>query len=128
MNKTIVDVLAVATLAVGFASSACTVAPLCPSGQVQCGNSCMPAGNVCCPDGVSSCPSSYVCSADSASCIPDVVNRGEQACQSCVASGQFCCPNFDGTVDCAPVTSVAQCCGNHTHCNTGVCLSNGTCS
>lgn len=91
----------------------------CP-GQQNCGNGCAPLNATCCSSSTY-CDQGYMCGPGD-TCLPAApVN----ACESCLANGEQCCPNYDGTVDCAPINS--QCCMNHTHCNSGYCCSGGCC-
>jgi len=117
MNKSIAFLVAImATNCMAFNPDPCP-------GEAVCGNGCMPVGNVCCGDG-ESCPGNYVCGPAS-TCVTNVVSTGISTVESCVAQGEEPCSNVDGTIDCAPFGS--QCCGNHTHCNTGVCCASGCC-
>jgi hypothetical protein len=113
--KTITSVGFLALVVACF--GACELAPLCPDGQVQCGDSCMPSNASCCSSDGNYCNAGYVCGPDN-TCIGGVTtNPAITTAESCLEMGQQPCLNTDGTIDCAALGR--SCCGNHTSCPAG---------
>ena len=117
----LIPVGAVAAAALFLSShTGCYGLGVCPSGQVECGDGCMPAGAVCCDSAGAYCAEGQVCTLDNM-CVGGITSN---PCAGCLSMGQECCQNSDGVVDCAPLG--AACCGDHRYCPSGY-VCGGSC-